>query len=147
MRYDIHFEPLPPEQQGHYGQKVFGFGYRGSLAVRGPQKLVNLYFKCLLTKKGSDPLNPSYGTGFSDLLGSNFSLDGRDLLDSVVLAIEDCNEQILDLGRRSNAPASERLQSAKLTQWSPRVGGFHAYISIRNTEGTLAVLPLPGAPS
>ena len=143
--YDIHFEVLPPDQQRQ--GKPFSFVYARAAGVKGAQKLVNRWLKCFLTKKGSDPISPSYGTGFSGLFGTNIG-DLRALKGSIELFIDDCNTQIRALDIKNRPPADEKLASAALASLTPTGdSGIEVYIHIRNTAGTLATVALPSITS
>jgi hypothetical protein len=140
--YDIHFQLLPPEQQSG-ASKFFTFGYKSAVGIRGPQKLINRWLKCLMTPKGSDPFDADVGTGFSGLLGSNV-YNFQDLMDAVVLFVEDCNEQLARWDRKHLPPDDERLLSATLVKMEPRgTDGFDAWVQIQNVAGTTATLTLP----
>lgn len=142
-KYDIHFQLLPEEEQLYGNGKIFSFGYTSAIGVKGPQKLVNRWIKCLLTLKGSDLLRPAYGTGFSNLWGSNIS-NQRDFSDAIILFVEDCNAQMRALDNRQGPPANERLASAVVTAIIPRNGdGFDVYVTLKNTAGELISLLLP----
>lgn len=141
MSYDIHFQVVPEEEQ-RAGGRMLSFGYTGTLGVRGPQKLINKWIKCLLTPRGSNPLNRSEGTDFANLIGANMS-SVQDVRDLVVLAVGECNDQIFAIDRRTAPPADERLLSATLSSFQALPDGFEAHISLKNVEGTVAVFPLP----
>lgn len=114
MSYDIHYQIVDPDVQV-VENKLFTFAFTSAVAVQGPQKLVNRWLKCLLTPKGSDLSDVNYGTSFPDMLGANFyELD--DILDTAALAIEDCNEQLVEKDRLGGLPADERLGSATIRE-------------------------------
>lgn len=140
--YDIYFQIIPEEQQSGVS-KFFTFGFKSAVGIRGPQKLINRWLKCLMTPKGSDPFDPNIGTGFPGLIGSNI-YNFQDLTDAVVLFIEDCNEQILTWDKLYLPPDDERLLSATLVRLEPRnTDGFDAWVQIQNVAGTVVTLTLP----
>jgi hypothetical protein len=141
--YDTHIQLLAPEVQERTG-KFFGFGYVASVAIRGPQKLINRWLKCLLTPKGSDPREPAYGTGFTGLIGSNIS-SNKDVYDALTLFVEDCNNQIRAMDIRSFPPDEERLESATVAGVVPHASGdgFEVYVRLRNAAGLVVALQLP----
>ena len=143
MSYDIHFQVIPEEDQLTAGGRVFSFGFTSAIGVRGPQKLMNRWIKCLFTLRGSDLLSPEYGTGFPDLIGSNISQQ-RDFEDAVALFISDCSAQIAALDQAQSPPANERLDSAVLTAVVPRGAvGYDVYVTLKNVAGQLIPLILP----
>lgn len=138
-RFDIHFQLAPPAEQS--GGKLFTFGFKSAVGVRGPQKLVNRWIKTLLTPKGSDPYDARFGTGFMGLQGSNLSY--RDVVDAVALFVEDCNTQVRAGDRQAPLPDDERLQSATLEEVVDTGDGFVIYIHLRNVAGQIVAVPLP----
>jgi hypothetical protein len=141
--YDIHFQIVPEEEQEGANGRVFTFGYASAVGVKGPQKLVNRWVKCFFTLKGSDPLLRTYGTGFSELIGSNVSRPD-DFTDAVALAINDCNQQITAFDQKNFPPDDERLSSAVLTSVVPRgADGYDVYVTIKNAAGALLTTLLP----
>jgi hypothetical protein len=140
--YDIYFQLVPASEQSGVS-KFFTFGFKSAIGVKGPQKLINRWLKCLMTPQGSDPFNASVGTGFSDLIGSNI-YGFQDVLDAVVLFIQDCNDQIFTWDRLYLPPEDEMLLSASLVKLEPRGSdGFDAWVQIRNVAGIVVTLTLP----
>lgn len=143
--YDIHFMLDPAAEQIGAGGRVYTFLYARALGVKGPQKLVNRWVKCFLTEKGSDLLNPSYGTGFPALLGSNVSRQ-QDFTDAVAVAMADCNTQITAYDTLNLPPLDERLSAALLTSVSARSDdGYDVYITIKNQAGSTTGIIIPGS--
>jgi len=141
MSFDTHYQIVPLDQQTG-GPKVFTFGFTSAVAVRGPQKLINRWLKCLMTPKGSDPSNLEYGTGFGNLYGSNIT-STQDLIDAVALFVEDCNAQMRAMDQRNFPPDDERLKSATLSRVLEVPGGFEVTVEIRNVAGERVVASLP----
>jgi hypothetical protein len=141
--YDIHFQLVPDNEQLYAGGRVFTFGFTSALGVKGPQKLVNRWIKCLFTPKGSDLLDSQYGTAFPDLIGSNVSAY-QDFADGAALCINDCSNQITAFDQLQFPPDNERLDSANLTSIVARDGdGFDVYVTIKNVAGSLLTVQLP----
>lgn len=138
--YDIHFQILPEEEQ--ISDRVFGFGFVSAVGVRGPQKLINRWLKCLMTPQGSDPFSPTYGTGFANLIGSNIS-SIQDVLDAVSVFIQACSDQIRAFDRLTFTPADERLQNAAILQVVTRPDGFDIWVGITNAAGLQTPVVLP----
>jgi len=141
--YDIYFAILPEAEQLDAAGRVFSFGYQSAVGIKGPQKLVNRWLKCLFTSKGSDLSNNKYGTGFPNLLGSNISRY-QDFTDAVALFISDCNGQITAMDQAQFPPDNERLESATLTNVVARgADGYDVYVSLKNVAGDLLTMQLP----
>lgn len=140
-RYDVHFQILPEAEQS--SERVFGFGFVSAVGVRGPQKLINRWLKCLMTPQGSDPFDRTYGTGFPNLIGSNIQ-DVADALDATALFIQDCNEQIRAFDKANFTPADERLQSATILKIVELgADGFEIWVGITNAAGQQTPVVLP----
>ena len=139
--YDIHFQILPADQQT--SERVYGFGYTSAVGVRGPQKLINRWLKCFMTPQGSDPFSPTYGTGFTDLIGSNIQ-STSDVIDVVSLAMQECNEQIREFETTNSTPLDERLASATILQiLEDGDDGFQIWVGITNAAGLQTPVLLP----
>lgn len=141
--YDVHFQLVPSEEQVAANGRVFTFGFTSAVGVKGPQKLINRWMKCLFTLKGSDLLNQAYGTGFPEIIGSNVSRR-QDFIDAMTLFIDDCNDQIKNFDLAQFPPDDERLASAELASVVPRgADGYDVYVTIKNVAGTLLTAMVP----
>lgn len=141
MGFDVHYELLRPDETN--SGRMVTFRYQTVVGIRGVQKLVNRWVKCLLTQKGSDILNKTYGTDFPTLIQSNIS-NMQDAADLVTLYVEDCNAQMRAMDRISKPPLDEQFHSATVVSVSPRgPDGIDAVVVIRNAVNTAAKLPLP----
>lgn len=141
--YDVHFQIVPDAAQVATNGKVYSFGYTSAVGVQGPQKLVNRWLKCFCTLKGTDISDPTYGTGFPALLGSNVSRQD-DFTDAMALYVDDCNTQIRAFDSAQFPPATERLKDATLTNVIPYgADGYSAYVTIKNIAGTLLTVQVP----
>jgi hypothetical protein len=140
-RFDIHFQILPKEQQ--VSTRVFGFGFVSAVGVRGPQKLINRWLKCLMTPQGSDPFDPTYGTGFANLIGSNIK-SVEDVTEAAALFIQDANDQIRAFDKANFTPVDERLQTATIAK-IVELGddGFEIWVNITNAAGLTTPVVLP----
>lgn len=141
--YDVHFQQVPAAEQETSSGRVFTFGYASAVGVKGPQKLINRWLKCLFTLKGSDLLDKAYGTGFPELIGSNISRR-QDFVDAMALFIDDCNEQIRAFDLTQFPPEEERLASATLTSVVERgADGYAVYVTLKNGAGTVLTVQVP----
>jgi hypothetical protein len=106
--------------------------------------LINIWLKCFLTPRGSDPISLTYGTDFTKMIGSN--LRAQDARDVVILSIESCNTQINTFQKTDTSlTATERLGSAVLTNFviDNTAPGFTATVEIKNQAGERLVFNLP----
>jgi hypothetical protein len=131
--YDTHFQPIPAVDVTGY--KLFTYGFRASLKVTGPQSLVNRWVKTMMTPKGSDPLDITYGTTFASLVGGNFSSSNSDVQDVVTLAMEDASAQVRQQDIEGFYNDDERLLSATLLNYTAAADGFTVWIEIKNMAG------------
>jgi len=142
-RFDIHIQTLPKAEQLNTF-KFMSFGFNPPVAVRSFQMLINIWLKCFLTPKGSDPTNLKYGTNFTRLLGSNVT--PRDARDVIIIAIEDCNNQIKTIqARDTTLSITERLLSATLVEFSidNTAPGINAKVELKNVANQRLLLNLP----
>jgi len=129
-KYDVHFQPVPASEVK--GFKCFEFGFEAALKVSGPQALVNRWVKTLMTPKGSDPLDPTYGTVFGRLVGSNIPGVNTDIQDLVSIAVDDANEQVRQQDVAGFFPDNERLLSAEIIDFVEGADGFEVWVRIKN---------------
>lgn len=140
--FDIHF------QLGTSGssERQFTFGFASAAGVRGFQKTINQWLKCLMTQQGSDPRAKRYGTQFPGLIGSNTFGPG-DVSERVTMAVQDATAQILAIQRAMPAaelPDDERLASGtvyQIQQTGPT--DYAVYVVLRNVQnqGINVLLP------
>jgi hypothetical protein len=142
-RFDIHIQTLPEAEQRDTF-KFMSFGFDASIGVKGFQQLINIWLKCFLTPKGSDPTDTTYGTPFANLIASNLPI--QDARDVVVLSVDDCNEQVFAFQKTdATLTATERLAEAKLINYveDRSAPGLTATIEIKNQAGQLLRFNLP----
>jgi hypothetical protein len=141
--FDIHFQIVPAAEQEASPGKLFTFGFTSAIGVKGPQKLINRWLKCLFTLKGTDLSDATYGTGYSELIGSNIS-SLRDFTDAVSLFVSDCNNQITAFDQAQFPPDDERLDSANISSIVPREdSGYDVYVTLKNTAGVPVTVEIP----
>ena len=138
--YDFYFQGVPEEEL--VGFKFFTRQFNRTIAVRGINKLLNLWVKIFLTPTGTDPTNLERGTEFPRLFGSNITsmLDVRDV---VLLSIDDCNKQIFNLQRIATPDIDETLRTAVLQQFlqisADRIEVYVGITNLKNEEATVLV--------
>lgn len=132
-RYDVHFQPVMPSEDIH-GYKTFTFGFTAALKVRGPQALVNRWVKTFMTPKGSDYIHPTYGTEFGSLAGSNIVSDFSVLQDTVIMSIDDANDQVRHQDNQNLVNSDEALESAVMHTFraTPEQDGFELWVMLTN---------------
>lgn len=142
MPFDINIQIVSAAE--YTGMAFYSFGQKRSLGVRGLQKLVNIFAKFLLTPVGSDPIDLTYGTNLTSLIGGNVALDdAREILD---IAIEATVAAIQGFqSGQTTVPDDERLATASVTAYIsiPDGPGFAAQILITNVAGQSLNFILP----
>ncbi len=140
--YDVNIQIVPADR--YTGMGFYSFGQKRSLGVRGIQKLINMCAKYLLTPIGSDPLDLTYGTYLTSLIGSNVILsDAQEILDiavdKTVTAIQGWQ------AGQASVPDDERLATMTVTDYIeiPEGPGFAAQILITNVANQRLQLVLP----
>ena len=140
---DIHYQPVEADQVR--GTKVFTFAYKSALKVEGLQALVNRWVRVLMTPKGSDPVEPTFGTAFGDLVGSNIPKSARtDVIDIVSMAIDDASEQVQLQDRNGSYPEEESLSSATISRFTSNTAGdgFEVWVTIKNRADEILTVRL-----
>jgi hypothetical protein len=138
--YDIYLQGKTEEHLTGFASLTFGF--TRTVAVRGPYKLAVQWLKRFLTQKGSDPLRPDDGTNFPSLIGSNIS-SMADIRDVLLLAIQDCNEQIFNLQSQAPPDLDEQLLNATLDRFETNTAdGFDAWVALSNAAGQTMTIRL-----
>ena len=143
-KFDLYIRPLTPEEVGSGGSGFyFTTGFAHTIAVKGFPKLLCQWMRIFMTPKGSDPIEPTLGTEFSKLIGSNVGVI-EDLRDVVMLAVQDCNTQLSYMQRGRVQAADETLLSASLVGFDTNGrDGFDAYVTLKNLKGNEATVALP----
>jgi hypothetical protein len=142
MSFDVNIQIVPAAQYSGFG--FYSFGQTRSLGVRGINKLVNMVAKFLLTPIGSDPLDLTYGTQLTALMGANVTLsDSQEVLQ---LAVQDTVTAIQGYQSVETAvPSDEQLASITVTAFIliPQAPGIAAQILISNVANQSLTLILP----
>lgn len=139
--FDLYFQGK--EQENITGFKFFTSGFNRSIGVKGFWKLILQWLKRFMTTKGSDPTRPEEGTEFPNLIGSNIT-SMSDIRDIVLLAIEDCNAQMLTIQQQTQLAEDELLLTAVLTKFEALGDdGFEAWVTISNVANKELTVKLP----
>lgn len=141
MAYDVYIKPLPENQQT-YG-KAFTFGYKSATGIQGAHKVAIRFAKCLLTPRGSDLLDATYGTAFSDLVSANVK-DLQEAVGFASLAIQEAADQLRAIDAAAGLPPAESLESAVISRAAAiEPDGIEIYVLITNVAGQSVQMPLP----
>jgi DNA-binding transcriptional MocR family regulator len=143
VSYDVNVQIVPASKYNGFG--FYSFGQTRSLGVRGINKLVNEVAKCLLTPVGTDPLDPTYGTQLTNLMGANVTT--QDAQEVLQLSIQQASDTLTAYqAAQTNVPSDEQLSSIVVTQYIliPEAPGIAAQILITNAanQGLNLILPM-----
>jgi hypothetical protein len=138
--YDIHFQPV--SESDLHGFKTFTFGFQNALKVTGLQALVNRWVKTFMTPKGSDPLDPTVGTTFAEMIGANITRVTEELQDVTNLSIQDANDQVKKQDIEGLFSDDSRLMSATVIDYSQESAGIVLWVEIKNMAGTALTVRL-----
>lgn len=143
-RYDTYIELRPLAEQS-VRSGTYHYGYKKTIAIKGFQKLINQWAKCFLTAEGTDLSDRSYGSPFSNLIGSNIT-SREDVADVVQIAVDKTNAKIQEY-QAADPPVDPReiLDDAELESivFDTSGTGVEVYIRIRNQAGELLRVQLP----
>jgi len=146
MPYDIHIEGVPKDQIQNEKFLWFGrFEGKDVLAVKGIQKMIDRFLKCVLTPAGTDISDPEYGTQLAGLFLGN--LDSTSLRQMVMLSVTQAEEQIRKYDAINGALEDERLASATVEslELDAPNNGFDLAVLLQNAAGTTVRVLLPGS--
>ena len=146
MPFDIHIEGVP---QGEVrGSRFLTFGdYDRTLAVQGPQKMVDRYLICLCTPKGTDISYSEYVTDLMNMFLCN--VDKRSLQQLVSLAVRDAEYRIELYYVDNGAPTDERLAGVFIESLEEDTAniGFDLTLVLSNVAGTKVRVLVPSIPT
>jgi hypothetical protein len=140
-KYDVHIETLNEDQVA--GVKFLTFGdYKKSLGVKGFQKMVNRFIKCLMTPLGTDLSDKEYGTILADSLGNN--VDPGAAYSLVAQSVVAAENKIQEYDTLYEFPDDERLGSVQVDNvvTDPSSFGVLITLRLRNVAGTVATITI-----
>lgn len=111
-------------------------------AVTGFQRTVTQWTRCLLTLRGSDPLNRGYGTGLAAMI--NGAAPGvQELVAVCTTAVSEATRQIvsIQLSRLDTLTLDEQLSSARILSLVRDASGAGFGLSVELTSVTGKTLP------
>jgi hypothetical protein len=111
--------------------------------VRGLVKLVQTYFKLLLTTPGTDIFAQNMGGGLLRIIGKNFngSAQGQNLVGDAVIAVSSTSRQLMTIqAQNSGIPRDERLLAASVTgsSFDVSTGSLFLEMNIQSQAGRSA---------
>lgn len=146
MSYDTAIQPQDPDillRRSDLFDLVLTEG--NALAVEGFTRLIQKWLKCFLTRRGTHPGTPEYGTSFPTLINGNLSTESQ--TETIVQeSISQTNKFIRKTQNEYGLEnLSERLQSANLVEFDffSDKFGFEAIISIQSQADDLSKLDIP----
>jgi len=136
-KFNLHLAGSPDS-----GNKLFTWSIGGEpRLVAGPYKMVSIFFRMLLTSKGSIVGRASEGTDFLTLLDGNFA-DSTELQDKLVEIFEDCFYQVRTVQQRNttagaSTPSNELLVSYRIAEFFVSSTGESAVVKLelKNADG------------
>lgn len=133
-RYSLHFQLIDPSDQA-LARSNFAFNPKNSIAVKGPQKLINRWLQGFFTPRGTDPLYPSRGTAFASMIGGNVIFE--ELRATVDVSVLEINEQLREIdGRSPWLDPSEKLGNASISYYNqPREDALELWVQIQTLSG------------
>lgn len=127
------------------GNVSFTFSVPTSAKITGIQKCAQFFMKLLLTTKGSDLINPSYGTILPNLLiGTNANLTSQELISQITSAVNDAVTQCKALLNDSTNDDASKMDSVTISEISaPSEGSFFISMTLRTVAGETGSIALP----
>jgi len=110
----------------------------------GIEKLVRMYAKFLLTRKGSNLDDPSYGTNLIDIIGSTTDKAGMSAKAKVVEAVSATNRWFKEMQMAERAEDEAMLKEGRIVSvtYEPDGGKISLKLVLVNSTGRSAVFGL-----
>lgn len=110
----------------------------------GIEKLVRMYVKCLLTRKGSNLDDPGYGTNLIDIIGSTTDREGMSVKAKVVEAVSAANKWFLKMQMTEKTEDDAMLREGRIVGvgYEADGGKVNLRLALINTKGRSAVFGL-----
>ena len=117
--------------------------YAQPVAIKGIQKLVNRFLKCLLTPLGTDIGDAEYGTNLMYAFAGN--VEPGTLNELATMAVRDTELKIREYDSQKSSPTDERLAGVEIDNINidSASAGFTMKLIIRNVAGTRALTAVP----
>ena len=112
--------------------------------ITGIQKVVQTFLKILLTRKGSDPINPSRGTVFSDYaFGANVGSDISEMQSIIREEVSSAEKQCRQIMSSSNRDTSSQLQKVEVIGVMSDYDSLTLQLRIITAAGAQAAVAIP----
>lgn len=140
--FDIHFEGVPRDELNGIQGLTFG-PYARSVGVRGAQKMVNRFVKCLLTALGSDLSDPDYGTPLAEAFLGN--VDRATLHTLAVQSVVAAEAKVKEYDSEYALNDEERLASVRVDDVviSEASDGVVLTLTLKNVAGVAVKVLVP----
>lgn len=142
MSFDVHIEGIGKEDVVNSQFVTFG-PYEKHVGVRGIQKLIARFLKCFMTPLGSDISDPDYGTSLlTSFLGN---VDPASLRSLATQAVTEATGSLQRYDAEVDRDDDERLQDVEVNDIIVLEDGTGVvlYVTLRNVEGTAALMTVP----
>lgn len=109
----------------------------GTARLSGIEKLAQMYIKLLLTRRGSNVDDLSYGTDLIDIIGSTTDKSGQIVKAKVVAAVKDANKWIREMQISHPVEDDEMLRDGKIVQvdYDANMGKVSLKLLLMNNRG------------
>jgi phage baseplate assembly protein W len=127
------------------GAITFEYSKPTSAKITGIQKCAQFFLKSLLTTKGTDLLNPAYGTNLPSLVvGSNSTLNSQELIAQITSSVNDAVTQCKALLNDTTNDLASKLDSVTITSISTStVDSLTLNLRLVTMAGEVGSLALP----
>ena len=127
------------------GAVTFEYSKPTSAKITGIQKCAQFFLKALLTTRGTDLLNPAYGTDLPNLIiGANSTLNSQELVAQISTSVADAVTQSKALLNDTTNDLASKLDSVTITSIStPTADSFTLSLRLVTQAGETGSLALP----
>lgn len=134
--FDLPFTTLSPEWEVLHSMSP--------VKSSGIEKLVRMYVKFLLTRKGSNVDDPSYGTNLIDIVGSTTDKEGMAVKAKVIEAVSATNKWFREMQMTEKAENEAMLKEGRIISVGYEAGGgkVNLRLVLINNTGRSAVFGL-----
>lgn len=136
---------IPAVNDPFNGTQGYTIQGQASASITGIQKCAQFFLKCLFTNKGSDIVNPLYGTNMAALMfGFNANLTSPELSSTITNSIKDAVNQCKALLNDSSNDVSSMLSNVSVVSLSsPNAESFALTIQLTTLAGETGLISIP----
>jgi hypothetical protein len=125
------------------GQLLFQFN-NTPRKITGIEKVAQLFIKILMTRKGSDVINPSLGTFFNEFMyGSNRQLDDAQTNAQIQTQIADAQNQCIFLLNNASSDLASQMSTVTLLGLDSTSTAITIYLQLTTLAGQTAQVAVP----